>query len=155
MFLATGDEVIAFTLLQKCMFDLNWRGIYKDQLYMLVTLTKKVTTWLGKEHPQLARHLENAGVTLEAQLSSPLMGLFANLCSLEQCLRVLDRFVLFGEDGVLNVVKSTFVSQKHVLLGFKDPFELQVYLTRQIYLDAINNENFLPKHRDFIRRKSK
>ncbi len=78
----------------------------------------------------LAVHLDSCGVTLEAQLSSPIMGLFANLVPLDISMRVLDRFVLFGEDGLLDIVKASFESQKLKILKLTDPFELQMYLTR-------------------------
>lgn len=52
------------------------------------------------------------------------MGLFANLVSLETSLRVLDRFLLFGEDGVMDIIKSSFESQKDFILKLRDPFEL-------------------------------
>ena len=66
LYLATGDEIIAFTLMTKVMFDLNWREVYKDQLIMLVELTKKVNLWLKRDHKAIATHLEESGVTLEA-----------------------------------------------------------------------------------------
>lgn len=52
------------------------------------------------------------------------MGLFANMVSLEVALRVLDRFILHGEAGVLSIVKKAFTAQKKVILGIADPFEL-------------------------------
>lgn len=66
LYLAVGDEVIAFCLMTKAMFQLNWREVYKDQLIMLVNLTKKINQWLLREHKVLAVHLESCGVTLEA-----------------------------------------------------------------------------------------
>lgn len=137
LYAAVNDEVIAFSLLTKVMFQLNWREVYNDDLIMLLSLTKKVTTWLYKEEKAMSSHLEEAGVILEAQLSSPIMGLFANLVPLQTCIRFLDRFIMFGEKGVLSIVKKAFTSQKKVILSIEDPFELQIYLTRQIYLDAL------------------
>jgi hypothetical protein len=46
LYIAVGDEVIAFTLLVKVMFDLNWREVYRDQLIKLLSLTKKFKAWL-------------------------------------------------------------------------------------------------------------
>lgn len=63
-----------------------------------------------KEHKTIAVHLDFCGVILEAQLSSPIMGLFANLVSLETSLLVLDRFLWLGEKGVLDIVKFAFES---------------------------------------------
>ena len=53
-------------------------------------------------------HLDYCGVILEAQLSSPFMGIFANLIDLDQSLRVLDRFLYFGESGIVEIVKQAF-----------------------------------------------
>jgi len=36
LYLAVGDEIIAFNLLIKVMFDLNWREVYLDQLKKLI-----------------------------------------------------------------------------------------------------------------------
>jgi len=36
LYTAVGDEVIAFGLLCKVMFELNWREVYKDGLIMLI-----------------------------------------------------------------------------------------------------------------------
>ena len=63
---------------------------------------------MHKEHRKVSDHLETAGVILEAQLSSPIMGIFANLVSLDISICVLDRFILFGEEGVLSIVKKAF-----------------------------------------------
>lgn len=49
LYLAVGDEVIAFTIMTKVMFELHWREVYKDQLIMVVNLTKKIKAWLIKE----------------------------------------------------------------------------------------------------------
>jgi hypothetical protein len=46
LYLAVGDEIIAFSLFIKIMFDLNWREVYLDQLIKLVSLTKKIKNWL-------------------------------------------------------------------------------------------------------------
>lgn len=45
-YLAVGDEVVAYSIMSKAMYDLNWREVYKDQLIMLINLTKKIKAWL-------------------------------------------------------------------------------------------------------------
>ena len=124
LYAAVQDEIIAFGLLSKLMFEQSWRLVYSDDLIQVLTITKKVQSWLEKEHPKIAQKLNEAGVVLEVQLSSPVMGLFANMVSLDVALRVLDRFILHGEAGVLSIVKKAFTAQKKVILGIKDPFEL-------------------------------
>jgi hypothetical protein len=49
LYSAVEDEVIAFGLMCKVMFELNWREVYKDELIMLISMTRKVTAWLLKE----------------------------------------------------------------------------------------------------------
>lgn len=83
IFQAVGDEVIAFAVLLKVMYQHNWRDCYKDQLVKLMSITRKIKQWLMKNHKTIAVHLDFCGVILEAQLSSPVMGLFANLLSCE------------------------------------------------------------------------
>ena len=83
LYLAVGDEIIAFNLLIKVMFDINWREVYQDQLIKLVSLTKKFKSWLLREQKIIMVHLDSCGVILEAQLSSPFMGIFANLIELD------------------------------------------------------------------------
>jgi hypothetical protein len=46
---------------------------------------------------------------LEAQLSSPIMAMFANLIPVKDSLKLLDRFFLSGELSVLNVIKKAIV----------------------------------------------
>jgi hypothetical protein len=101
IFQAVNDETVAFAVLLKVMHHHNWRDCYKDQLVKLVSITKKVKQWLIKNHKTIAVHLDFCGVILEAQLSSPVMGLFANLLGIEQSLLVLDRFILHGEQGLI------------------------------------------------------
>ena len=88
-------------------------------------------------------HLDEAGVILEAQLASPIMAMFGNLLPLSTSLILLDRFIIYGEKGVLSIVKKAFLEQKNVILETEDPFILQMYLTRQIYLDALTDNKLL------------
>ena len=65
-YLAVGDEVIAFALMQKAMFDLKWRQVYLDQLVRLMELTKEVKKWLVRKHKLIAVKLDACGIILEA-----------------------------------------------------------------------------------------
>lgn len=77
-----------------------------------------------KDEKALALHLDAHGVLLEAQIASPLMAIFANLLPLETSLRILDRFLLEGGKGILNIVKASFRCQKAHILSLNDAFEL-------------------------------
>jgi len=63
---AVGNETLAFTLLQKVMYDLKWRDCYRDDLIKLISITRKLKQWLMKEHKTIAVHLDFCGVILEA-----------------------------------------------------------------------------------------
>ena len=82
----------------------------------MITLTKKIEDWLMREHKTLAVHLEANHVILVGHLTSPFMGLFANWLPLDTCLRVLDRFLLFGEKGILDIVKTSIEGKKSTIL---------------------------------------
>lgn len=72
------------------------------------------------------------------------MGLFANMLPLETSLRILDRFVLQGDKALINEIKNVYVSNKAKILAFEEPFDLQVFLSRQIYFETIKEGKMLP-----------
>ena len=72
----------------------------------------------------IAVHLDACGIILEAQLSSPFMGLFVNMLPPVHSLRILDRFVYHGEQALLDIIKAVFIGQKTKILNTKEPFEL-------------------------------
>ena len=112
LYVAVGDEVIAFALLIKVMNDLRWREIYADKMALLIELTQKVKKWLVRHQKAIAVHLDACEVILEAQLSSPFMGFFANIVNLDMSLRVLDRFLWSGSRALMQIVKRSFSAQK-------------------------------------------
>jgi hypothetical protein len=67
----------------------------------VIYASNRVHKWLAAKQPALSQKLEASGVVLEVMLSSPMMGLFANIVNLEVALRILDRFMMWGEDGII------------------------------------------------------
>ena len=61
---------------------------------------------------------------MEALLSSPFMVLFSNSIPSEQALKVLDRFVHYGQRTLIAIVKHVFTAMKVNLLRLRDTFEL-------------------------------
>lgn len=49
LYTAVGDEMIAFAMMAKIMFELNWRDVYAKDLIHLISLTKKINTKLKKD----------------------------------------------------------------------------------------------------------
>jgi len=60
---------------------------------------------------------------------------------------VLDRFLLFGDESLLDIVKSVLLSQKPKILRMRDAFELQIYMAKQMYLDALVEGTFFPPYK--------
>lgn len=54
--------------------------------------------------------MDACGIILEAQLSSPFMGLFANMLPMEYSIQILDRFVYYGERALLEIIKNVFIT---------------------------------------------
>lgn len=90
-------------------------------------------------------HFESRKIVLEALLSSPFLSLFANVIPNHHALRVLDRFIFFGQKSLLAIVKNILKTQMDKLMKITDQFELQQYLSRKIYMDAIIEGNFFPE----------
>ena len=110
LYLAVADEVIAFTIMVKAMYDLEWRKVYLDQLVRLMELTKQIKKWLREKHKVIAVHMDACGIILEAQLSSPFMGLFANLIPFEYSVRILDRFLYYGEKALVEIIQAVYTA---------------------------------------------
>lgn len=124
LLLAVNDEVLAFVLLGKVMKDLKWREIYLDGLVKLFDLSSQIKKWLKSREKIIAVHMDGHGILLEAQLASPFMGLFANLLPLPLSLRILDRFLYFGEEALVNIVKEVYTTNKMKIIQIKESFEL-------------------------------
>ena len=104
LYIAVNDEVIAFAIMTKIMFEYNWREVYSDNMIGLLEVTKKVKVWLKKEHRATTAQLDSSGILLEVQLSSPVLCLFANLVPIKVSLKFLDRFIMYGEKGILSII---------------------------------------------------
>ncbi len=124
LLLAVNDEVLAFVLLGKVMKDLKWREIYLDGLVKLFDLSSQIKKWLKSREKIIAVHMDCHGILLEAQLASPFMVLFANLLPLPLSLRILDRFLYFGEEALVNIVKEVYTTNKMKIIQIKESFEL-------------------------------
>ena len=89
--------------------------------------------------------MEAQKICMEALLSSPFMVLFSNTISCNHALKVLDRFVHYGQRSLIAIVKNVFTKMKDKVLRMRDPFELNQYMSKQMYIDAINENKFFPK----------
>jgi len=133
------DEALAFSILIRLMEGAkhNFARLYEPKLLLLFELTDTVYAWLLSEEPILENKISSAHIPLATMLASPFMGLFANIAPYDVCLRVMDQFVLNGNQAMCNIIKQVLRAQKEKILGMSDPDVLHAYLVKQVYLDAI------------------
>ena len=46
---------------------------------------------------------------------------------------------------MIAIVKNVFIKMQDKLLKIRDPFDLNRYMSKQMFLDAINEKKFFPK----------
>lgn len=111
--------------------------MFTDGLKKLNSFVREIKMWLLETNRLLYVHLESQKICMEALLSSPFMVLFSNTIPSDYALKVLDRFVHYGQRTLIAIVKNVFVHMKDRLMKIKDSFELNQYMSKQMYNDAI------------------
>ena len=130
IYVAVMDEVVAFAVMQRILqskaqyrenlgeeklkeqqsrkvggIQPEWRFVYTDGMRKLNAFVKEIKQWLMETKRDLYVHFESRRIIIEAVLSNPFLSLFSNVIPNEQALRVLDRFIHFGQKALLQVVK--------------------------------------------------
>ena len=83
------------------------------------------------------------GPYLEIALAGPLMTLFSNIVPLSEATQILSCFILDGEPFLMDLFINIFVKMKpEILKRAEDGFELSTYLSKQLYLDALQTGRF-------------
>lgn len=103
----------------------EWRFVYTDGMRKLNVFVDSIRQWMCETKRMLYIHFESRKIVLEALLSSPFLSLFSNVIPNKQALKVLDRFIHFGQKGILSIVKNILKTQTDKLLRISDQFELQ------------------------------
>ena len=86
----------------------------------LNALIKDIKDWLFSTKRVLYIHLMSRNVVIEAILSNPLLSIFSNLIPNQQALMVLDRFVHFGQNALIDIIKNVLKSMQDKLLRISD-----------------------------------
>ena len=122
----------------------EWRFLYTDGMKKLGAFVADINEWLIETKRMLYIHFESRKILLEVCLSNPFLSLFSNIIPNQQALKVMDRFIHFGQKALVQIVKNILTTQQDKLLRITDQFELQQYLARQMFMDAITEGNFFP-----------
>lgn len=67
--------------------------------------------------------------------------MFANLISVDDAMRVFERFILLGEDYIIDTMKTLLRENEKEMLKM-DSWDLQVFLGRKMYQDSISKKYF-------------
>ena len=156
------DEVSAFLILERLLGQHGQLGsLYAGQLTKLFDMSDHIYTWMLETEPELEQLISSHGVPLTTLLAGPFMAIFANILSIDTCLLVLDRLMLYKEGALIDIIKNVFVEMKPTLLRqFGQPRNemdhrhkedksgsLQAYLVRLIYIEAEQSYLLFPKLR--------
>ena len=98
----------------------EWRFVYTDGMKKLNAFVKEIKRWLSDNKRLLYIHFQSRQIVLEALLSNPFLSLFSNVIPNQHALKVLDRFIHFGQKELLNIVKNILKKQEYKLLRISD-----------------------------------
>jgi len=134
-----SDEALAWTVFIKLLTECSdWRRFYGENTPKLFEVTKNLREYMKKEMPKLSRYLNEQNVILESLFASPLLTMFGNLIPISEALRVIDRYILDGEEAIYNIMKHLLKSKEQDMLKM-DCWELQVFLGRNLYIQAVED----------------
>jgi hypothetical protein len=74
----------------------GWKRFYEDDTPKLFEVSSVLKEFIKKELPKLSKVIAIHGLTLEPLITSPFFTLFANLISIDDAMRVFERFILLG-----------------------------------------------------------
>ena len=99
---------------------------------------------LEKEVPVLYEKLIEEEVVIEAVLASPLMTIFSNILTFSEATHVLNMFILEGEKYLVELLLNVMKNMCHVILGYETQFEIQNYMCRKMFKQALKEGKFYP-----------
>jgi hypothetical protein len=136
IFTAVNEEVAAFAIMQRIMqskamavmiqselpdeikFSAHalrcqpeWRFVYSDGMKKLNAFVDEIKQWLCETRRILYIHFESRKIILEALLSNPILSLFSNVIPNQHALKVLDRFLHFGQKSLIQILKNILSRQ--------------------------------------------
>lgn len=138
------DQTLSCQILVKMMEIDNWGRLYIQSTPKLFEVSDQLRAYISSHLKVLNQTLQCHNIFIEALLASPFLTLFANLISIEHSTMVLDRFLLNGQESLMEIIKHLFKHAQEKLSRIGDSFELQMTMKKQIYVDAIESNQFFP-----------
>ncbi|CDW82794.1 gtpase-activating protein [Stylonychia lemnae] len=139
------DDALAFAVFARILKINEWKRLYIQDTPKLFEMIPVIKSFLMKRLPKLDQKLTENQVPLEPLLAAPFITIFANLIEIEDAERALERFMLLGENYVIDTLKNMFTVHKEILMEM-DAWDLQVFIGRKMFQASIENGTFFLSH---------
>ena len=126
------DEEKAFWTLVSVMFDRDWRSLFKEGTPKLQKLLKELRSLLREKDLEVFSHFEDLNVDFNI-FSKYFLTLFMSDQDKGLGVRVIDRFLTFGEGVLVKLVCKVIVFERRKVLGMKAE-ELMMFCIKEFGL---------------------
>lgn len=138
------SDILALMIFKSLMTECSdWYRFYSDNTPKLFLFTKDIREHLKVAHPAIHKAILDNNVILESLLASPLFTVFSNLIPLEQSYQVLERYILDGDEAIHKIFHHLFKINEAEIARM-DCWDMQVFLGRKMYEEAIEQCKFFP-----------
>ncbi|OMJ86740.1 hypothetical protein SteCoe_11676 [Stentor coeruleus] len=112
------SEEKAFWTFVSIMFEKNWRELFKEETPKLTKLLHSLKIKLKEKCPEVYNHLKSEGIEMTV-FAKYFLTFF--MCEQEKELgvRVLDSFLCFGENEILEIINTALLLERKKILGLK------------------------------------
>jgi hypothetical protein len=136
------NEVLACQIFTKVLQKDDWAKMYLSSTPKLFDLSAIIMGRIENELPNLHEHLSKNEVYLEVLLASPLMTIFTNLLSFSEATHILNLFILDGESFIVELILNIYRNMLPEVLKIEDQFEIQAFMSKEIFEDALMQNKF-------------
>ena len=119
-------EQTSFWILIYIIKEKGWKNMFVDQTPKLIELNLKFENLMKEEIPEIYLHMENLGLSVEMCFSGYFLTIMSHYAPFELTIRILDIFLLFDENVLLNILikmlricKRQFLIIKEMDTGFQ------------------------------------
>ena len=132
--LKVEDQTLAFVILIKLLSKEGWRRFYLGDTPKLFEVSKLIKKFISKHLPKVHKLLKKKKVLLEPLIASAFITLFSNLIEIELATKVMERFMLIGENYIIDTICEVLFNNAAELLTIDEDFMIQKFIGRTMYL---------------------
>ena len=136
------NEALACFMFMKVLNKDYWVRMFISSTPKLFDMSQKIMDQIEKRDPALFQHLFEYQIYLEIVLAGPLLTFFSSNLGFSESTHILTNYMLDGEKFILELIVNVFTNMRENILALKDQFEIQQYLSKQIYDDALSAKKF-------------